>query len=117
MTTLFVDGNENFWRAFEFIDDTRMLPVAQKPAQAKSTAKAFARFTVAFVDFNVGLLKKVIPGFHDLSLRFRQFEEAIKGEAYERMAKALSIIEELRKGKSINIFMKSSLSLTSFPNG
>lgn len=115
MTTLFVDGNENFWRAFEFIDDTRMLPVAEKPAQAKSTAKAFAKFTAAFVDFNVGLLKKVIPGFHDLSLRFRQFEEAIKGEAYERMAKVLPIVEELKKREKYKHFYEIIIESDEFP--
>lgn len=104
MTTLFVDGNENFWRAFEFIDDAQMLPVAKKPAQAKATAKAFAKFTSAFSEFNVEQLKVVIPGFHDLSLRFSQFEESLKGETYERMAKALPIVEALKKREKYKHF-------------
>ena len=106
MATLFVDGKENYWRAFEFIEDARMFSVAEKPAQAKATAKAFAKFTAAFGDFNVSNLKEVIPGFHNLSMRYNQFEEAMKGESYERMAKALPIIQELKKREKYKHFFE-----------
>jgi thiamine kinase-like enzyme len=104
MTTLFVDGDENYWRAFEFIENAKMHPVAQKPEQAKATARVFAKFTAAFAEFNVSNLKIVIPGFHDLSLRYSQLEEAMKGESYERMAKALPVIEELKKREKYKHF-------------
>jgi Ser/Thr protein kinase RdoA (MazF antagonist) len=39
----------------------------------------------------------VIPGFHDLGQRFTQFEQSLKGEYYERMSKALSLIDDLKK--------------------
>ena len=106
MVTLFVDKKENYWRAFEFIEDARMFPVAEKPAQAKATAKAFAKFTAAFKDFNVSNLKEVIPGFHNLSLRYKQFEEAMKEESYERMAKAFPIIQELKKRENYKHFFE-----------
>ena len=104
MATLFVDGKENYWRAFEFIEDARMFSIAEKPAQAKATAKAFAKFTAAFKDFDVSNLKEVIPGFHNLSLRYRQFEEAMKGKLYERMAKALPLIDELKQREKYTHF-------------
>ncbi len=96
-TTLFIDENENYWRAFEFIDNANMLLVAKKPSQAKATAKAFAKFTAAFDEFNVQSLKTVIPDFHNLSFRYQQFEESLNTELYERMAKALPFINELKK--------------------
>jgi thiamine kinase-like enzyme len=74
-----------------------MYSIAEKPEQAKATAITFAKFTSAFSDFNVQLLKNVIPGFHDLSLRYKQFEAAIKSEEFERMAKAHHIVEELKQ--------------------
>ena len=115
MTTLFVDKYENYWRAFEFIDDARMLTVAQKPAQAKATAKTFAKFTAAFEEFNLRLLKNVIPGFHDLGLRYREFEEATKGERYERMALALPIIHELRQREKYKHFYEIITESDEFP--
>jgi len=114
-TTLFLDSNNNYWRAFEFIDDTRMLTVAEKPAQAKATAKAFAQFTTAFSEFNVDQLKVVIPGFHDLSLRFSQFEESLKGENYERMAKALPIVDALKKREKYKHFYEIIIESDQFP--
>ncbi len=115
MTTLFVDEQENYWRAFEFIDNARMLSVAEKPAQAKATAKIFAKFTSAFDEFNVEMLKNVIPGFHDLSLRYRQFEEAMNGESYERMAKALSVIQELKQRERYKHFYELIIESDEFP--
>jgi thiamine kinase-like enzyme len=114
-TTLFVDKNGNYWRAFEFIDNARMFPVAEKPSQAKATAKIFAKFTSAFEEFNLQMLKNVIPGFHDLSLRYRQFEEAMTGESYERMAKALPIIKELKQRERYNHFYEIIIESDEFP--
>ncbi len=95
--TLFTDEKENYWRAFEFIDNASMLLVAKKPSQSKATAKTFAKFTAAFNEFNVQSLKTVIPDFHNLSFRYQQFEESLNTELYERMAKALSSINELKQ--------------------
>jgi thiamine kinase-like enzyme len=113
--TLFVDDNENYWRAFEFIENARMIHVAEKPSQAKAAARSFAKFTAAFEDFNVQMLKKVIPGFHDLSLRYSQFEDAMKGEAYERMAKALPVIEELKQRERYKYFYEVITESEEFP--
>ena len=95
--TLFIDEKENYWRAFEFIDNANMLLVAKKPSQAKATAKAFAKFTAAFDEFNVQSLKTVIPNFHNLSFRYQQFEESLNTELYERMGKASLFINELKQ--------------------
>ena len=115
MKTLFVDKSNNYWRAFEFIDDSKILNVAAKPAQAKATAKAFAKFTAAFDGMNIHQLKIVIPGFHNLSLRYQQFEEALKGERYERMAKALPLIEELKARERYKHFYEIIIVSGEFP--
>ena len=115
MTTLFVDENENYWRAFEFIDNSRMHQVAKTAVQAKATAKAFAKFTAAFDDFNIQQLKEVIPGFHDLSLRYKQFKDSLNGEAYERMAAALPIIEELKQRERYKHFYEIIIESDEFP--
>jgi len=94
--TLFVDKNENYWRAFEFIGDSKMVYAAEKATQAKATARAFAKFTAAYDDFNVHLLKEVIPGFHDLGLRYRQFEASLNTELYERMSRSLLLVQDLK---------------------
>lgn len=102
--TLFMDDNGNYWRAFEYIENSCMHPVAETPEQANFTAKAFAGFTSAFKNFDTRQLNEVIPGFHDLSLRFMQFEEAINGGLRERMKIASPIVEELMLRKEYKKF-------------
>ncbi len=114
-TTIFVDNHENYWRAFEFIEESRMLTVAKRPAQAKATAMAFAGFTAAFEHFKTGLLKEVIPGFHDLGYRYEQLEEALKSENYERMARALPLINELKDRERYRHFYDLITESTEFP--
>jgi thiamine kinase-like enzyme len=91
---LYCDSNNNYWRVFEFIENTRMLAIAEKPEQAETTAGTFAAFTASFTEFNAALLKETIPGFHNLSLRYRQFKDALNSELYERRRKAVPLIEE-----------------------
>ena len=115
LATLFIDKKGNYWRAFEFIAGARMLTIAEKPRQAKATAIAFATFTSAFADFNVHLLKTVIPDFHNLSFRFNQFEKALKGELYERMLKALPLIEEMKQRERYKHFYEIIIESAEFP--
>ncbi len=112
---LYEDEKGNYWRAFEFINDARMLNVAEKPQQAKATAKAFAKFTAAFEGFNTDLLKEVIPDFHNLAMRYEQFETALKGEMYERMGAALPVINELKAREHYRHFYDSIIASDKFP--
>lgn len=113
--SIFVDADEYYWRAFEFIADSKMMNVAEKASQAKATARAFAKFTAAYGEFNVNLLKEVIPGFHDLGLRYRQFETALNTELYERMGKALPVIEDLRQRERYRHFYDIIIESDEFP--
>lgn len=114
-TTLFIDVNNNYWRAFEFIEDAITLNVAVKPEQAKATSKAFAKFTAAFHDFDVRLLKNVIPNFHNLSSRYEQMEKAQQGDLYERIAKAQPLIEELKQRERYKHFFEIITESDEFP--
>lgn len=114
-TTLFVDQNENYWRAFEFIADSATLNIAKKPQQAKAAAKAFAKFTAAFSDFNVDQLKTIIPDFHNLSFRYEEMEQAEKGDLYERIAKAQSMTCELKDRERYRHFYEIITNSDEFP--
>lgn len=94
---LYWDSNHNYWRVFEFIDDGKMLSNAETVEQAKTTAKTFAAFTLAFHDFDTELLKETIPGFHNLSFRYRQFNDSLKSQQENRLQKASELIDELKQ--------------------
>ncbi len=114
-STLFIDKQTNYWRAFEFIDNATMLLIAENPSQAKATAKTFAKFTAAFYDFNLHSLKIIIPDFHNLKFRYQQFEESLKTELYERTAKAMPFINELKQRERYKHFYEIITESGEFP--
>jgi thiamine kinase-like enzyme len=102
---LYWDNDFNYWRVFEFIEDGKMLNIAENPEQAKTTAKTFAEFTLAFQDLDADMLMETIPDFHNLSFRYKQFEDALKGGQKKRMQKALPLIEELKqRNRYVNFY-------------
>lgn len=115
ISSLYIDNSGDYWRAFEFIADGKMLAVAEKSSQAKATAKTFAKFTAAYEEFNVDLLKETIPDFHNLSFRYKQFEESLNGELYERMQKAMPLVQELKQRERYKFFYEEISESDFFP--
>ena len=113
--SLYKDLNGEYWRAFEFIKDSTTYNIPTSPAQARATAKTFAKFTAAFEAMNLENLEETIPGFHDLNLRYSQFEEALRGELYERMPKVLPLADELIKKETYRKIYDEITSSDKFP--
>lgn len=113
--TLFTDHNGEYWRAFEWMDNAVTHPIPQSSGQARATATAFAAFTLAFSGMNTALIQTVIPDFHNLSFRYRQFQDALDTEPYDRMAGAASLIEELNARKNYVAFYDEIISSDEFP--
>jgi thiamine kinase-like enzyme len=96
-TTFYCDKHDNFWRVSEFMDDTEYLTAAENIAQARTVAETFAGFTACFESFDPEQLHITIPRFHNLSFRFNQFKDSLHSGNYERLAKATSLIQELKQ--------------------
>ena len=80
-----VDTENNFWRAFEFIKDSYSVSTIENTEMVFSAANCFARFTQSLAGLDVNQLNIIIPHFHDLSLRYRQFEDAVSTSSIERL--------------------------------
>ena len=88
---------DDYFRLLPFIPDSHTLDVAHTPQQAYEAARQFGLFTRMLSGFPVQSLKTTIPGFHDLTYRYHQFEEACKKASSERLhiaANAISFIRE-----------------------
>ncbi|MBS1574757.1 MAG: aminoglycoside phosphotransferase family protein [Bacteroidetes bacterium] len=112
---LFIDADGNYWRAFEFLDETITLDVPQNAKQAYATAKTFGQITAFLSSFNAEELNIVIPDFHNLSFRYKQFEAALKKAKEERLKKAITLIEEVRKREYKNFYEQLITRPTDFP--
>lgn len=93
--TLIVDET-GAYRLFEFVRGSRTYDVLEKPRQAYEAAKQFGRFTKLLAGFDAESLKITLPHFHDLSLRYQQFEKAVAEGNKERIAHASYLIKALR---------------------
>jgi len=97
------------YRAFKKIDGIA-LDVLKTASQAKAASNQFGQFTASLIEFPIAQLKVTIPQFHDLALRYNQFEEAlIHGDA-KRMDTAKDAIQFLQSHQA---YVKKWLDFTS----
>jgi Ser/Thr protein kinase RdoA (MazF antagonist) len=113
--TLFIDSAGNYWRAFEFLEGTITLDVPQNAEQAKATAKAFGQITAFLSSFKAEDLNIVIPDFHNLSFRYRQFEDALTHAKEQRLKKAAGLITEIKNREKYKKFYERITQSADFP--
>ncbi len=58
------DEAGEFWRALDYIEDTRSLPALEYPGQAEEVGRALGRFHALAGGIDPGLLRDTLPGFH-----------------------------------------------------
>ena len=97
----FVKSNARYYRMFPFITNSHTVDIVQKPQQAYEAAKQFARFTKFLSGLKASDLKITLPDFHNLSLRYHQFEMALKTGNPERIELAKDIITSIKQNKRI----------------
>ena len=86
-----MEWDGKYYRAFKKIDGIA-LDVLSTASQAKEAANQFGQFTASLIEFPIASLKLTIPQFHDLALRYHQFEQALKHGDTNRMTEAKDAI-------------------------
>lgn len=80
----FVEG-EGYFRLVPFVKQSHTVDVVQTPEQAFEAAKQFGKFTHVLSEFPVSQLRVTIPDFHNLTLRYNQFLNALEEGKKERI--------------------------------
>ncbi|HEX6846994.1 MAG TPA: aminoglycoside phosphotransferase family protein [Chitinophagaceae bacterium] len=93
--------DEGYFRIFPFIKNSYTTDVVNSPSQAYQAAKQFGRFTNLLSSFPVDNLKITLPDFHNLPLRYAQFEKALKEGNKERIKQSSGIINLLKDQQEI----------------
>lgn len=93
--------NDAYWRLSPFVDHTIALDTLTAPQQAYQAAKQFGKLSRLLNDFNSGTLQETITGFHDLHLRFDQFQTALNQSSSTLREQASKEIETALGFKSI----------------
>ena len=93
----FADEQGNYWRAYNYIENTICYDKPDKPVYFYRSALAFGRFQNLLADFPVETLHETIIGFHDTGKRFVQFQQAVSDDLAGRKHLVEQEIEFLLK--------------------
>lgn len=91
------DDSRGYFRVFPYIRGSHTINAVTSPDQAFEAALQFGKFTRLLSGFDAGLLHITIADFHNLTLRYRQFETALANGDRERIKQSSALIAEIRK--------------------
>lgn len=80
------------WRLFPYIANTITVNKVETETEAYNAASGFARLTRMLEGIDASLFEPTIDRFHDLSLRYQQFESALANAADDRKEEAADAI-------------------------
>jgi thiamine kinase-like enzyme len=81
------------WRLFPYKENTITFDSVSTPEEAYKAAEGFAKLTRYLDKVQVDKFQETIPRFHDLSLRYQQFQDALALASTDRKQKADKLIE------------------------
>ena len=87
------DEDNNFWRCYDYIDNSITFNKTDDLKVIEESGKAFGEFQLHLKDFPVNNLNIVIPHFHNTVNRYEIFKEAIKNNLSNRK----HLVEDLIK--------------------
>jgi Ser/Thr protein kinase RdoA (MazF antagonist) len=94
-------NDDGYFRLFRFVAHSHSIDVVETPQQAFEAACQFGTLTAHLNGFNASKLRITLPDFHNLLLRFYQFEEAISHGNKDRLEKASQQVMFLLQEKAI----------------
>ena len=95
------DSANGYFRLFPFIRGSHTINVVSSPDQAYEASHHFGKFTRLLSNFDVAQLHLTIPDFHNLTLRFHQFEESILKGNPDRIRQSKELISQIKSHYSI----------------
>lgn len=73
-----IHTEDGYFRLMPFVKDSVTLHTVTHPEQAYQAARQFGQFTKLLSGFGAHTLQSTIPDFHNLTLRYRQFQQALR---------------------------------------
>ncbi|ULQ53464.1 phosphotransferase enzyme family protein [Flavihumibacter fluvii] len=96
----FVEG-DGYYRLVPFVKGSHTLNVVNTPEEAYEAAKQFGKFTALLSGMDARELHNTIPDFHNLRLRYDQFQQSLKKGNQERIAAAAGAVRYIQEQVSI----------------
>ena len=96
-----VNLEEGYFRLVPFVEGSHTYDVVAATEQAYQAARQFGKFTRLLAGFPIDSLHLTLPDFHNLSLRHRQFEEALAKGNRSRITAASHLIDTISSYQDI----------------
>lgn len=114
-STLVEDEVHGYFRLFPFVPGSHTIDVVKTTQQAREAAAQFGRFTRLLSGMDVRQLKITLPDFHNLDLRYRQFEQAEARASEKRKTQSKDLIEYLRSQHDVVNTYRTIINNPAFP--
>jgi len=88
----FLDDENEYWAVCLFIEDTIAYEAAETPELAYAGGKGIGKFQFLVSDLDETLVN-ILPGFHDIRYRFKQWDEVLAKDPVGRKAKVAREID------------------------
>lgn len=92
-TLYYYNEGINFWNMMIFIDDSVTHEIVNNKEIAYEGGKLLGDFLNLTADFDSSQLIDVIPNFHNMSFRYKQYASSIKSALKSRLTKAAKYIQ------------------------
>jgi Ser/Thr protein kinase RdoA (MazF antagonist) len=109
------DAHGSYFRLFPFIKNSVTIDVINSEKEAYEAALQFGRFTRLLTNFNTQQLAYTLADFHNLNLRFNQFNEAVKNAKPERLDIARNEIAAVYSNENIQHTYQNIVTLNELP--
>ena len=80
------DAEGEYWRVYDFVEDSICLQAAESPEDFYQSAVAFGSFQRLLRAFPAGTLHETIPDFHNTPDRYRKYDAALRADPLGRAA-------------------------------
>ena len=80
------DAEGEYWRVYDFVEDSLCLQAAESPEDFYQSAVAFGGFQRMLRDFPADTLRETIPDFHNTPDRYRKFDAVLRADPCGRAA-------------------------------
>jgi Ser/Thr protein kinase RdoA (MazF antagonist) len=110
------DEKGEYWRTFEFIENTVSYDVCPSPQVAREAAAVLGRFQRILSDVPATALIDTIPDFHNGIKRFEAFEQAVERDERRRVKQAASEISFARERAHVGGLLITALKSGDIPS-
>ena len=96
-----LEENGCYYRITHFVQNSHTIDTVQNTKQAFEAARQFGKFTNLLSKFPQDSLLETLPDFHNLTLRYEQFKQALQNGNEQKIEEAAELISFINSNKDI----------------